>query len=180
MTATIAPDASEQQDDAEDLQRRAEQPERQADSGGFRGRSGGPRCQVLQLPASSFGMTSARMRYRMIPGNPAVKTVATAKVMRIRVGSTPSHRPTPEQTPAKTRSSLGRASARGLPPPFAGADIEAFPFGRAAGAIAMGLPATGERILMAMQAMPSEVNGVGQMPARLRDASVLAGGDQKA
>jgi xanthine dehydrogenase large subunit len=80
--------------------------------------------------------------------------------------------------------SIHRSKAVGEPPLLLGLSVwlaakDAISYVSPDGATALALPATGERILMAMETKVVNVGGVGASPARLRDASVLAGGDRK-
>jgi xanthine dehydrogenase large subunit len=80
--------------------------------------------------------------------------------------------------------SIHRSKAVGEPPLLLGLSVwlaakDAISYVSAQGAISLALPATGERILAAMESKPRDVSGVGGSPDQLRDASVLAGGDRR-
>ena len=79
--------------------------------------------------------------------------------------------------------SIKRSKAVGEPPLCLGLAVwlaakDAVSYASVEGARKLALPATGERLLMALSARPIEVGGVSEGADRLRDASALAGGDR--
>lgn len=80
--------------------------------------------------------------------------------------------------------SLKRSKAVGEPPLLLGLSVwlaakDAVSYASIEGARGLALPATGERLLAALSAKPVDVGGVGRSPRRVRESSVLAGGDRK-
>jgi xanthine dehydrogenase large subunit len=80
--------------------------------------------------------------------------------------------------------SIRRSKAVGEPPLLLGLSVwlaakDAVSYVSAEGARQLALPATGERLLMALSAKRLNVGGVGGSPEPMREASALAGGDRR-